>query len=204
LTRISLILFDLNGVLYRYDQAARVTALASVSGVLPGAIQAAIWDSGFEDSGDAGTLDADGYMTGFATAMGYKLSEAEWLGALRAAIQPIPAALDLLPRIRSGVRCAVLTNNNLLVQRHFSALYPEVAVRVGNHACVSAEFGARKPDPAVYRKCLDRLGAQPAATLFVDDNQANVAGATTAGLAGHQSTSPEDLAIELRERGLLS
>src|SRR5271166_3896382 len=56
MTKISLILFDLNGVLYRYDRDARIAHLASVSGRTQEAIRTAIWDSGFEDSGDAGTL----------------------------------------------------------------------------------------------------------------------------------------------------
>lgn len=203
MTEISLILFDLNGVLYHYDREARVNALASVSGRSPALIKAAIWDSGFEDSGDAGALDADSYLRGFASAVGHDLSEAEWVTALSAAITPIPVALALMPRIRTGVTCAVLTNNNLLVRRHFSTLYPEIAARVGNQAYVSAEFGASKPDPDAYRRCLARLGAEPAAALFIDDSQANVAGARAAGLAGHHSTSPEDLMAELRGRGLL-
>lgn len=203
MTDISLVLFDLNGVLYRYDRAARISALAAVSGRTPQAIAAAIWDPGFEDSGDAGGLDAQAYLLGFGSAIGYNLSEADWVAALRAAIAPIPRTLALLPRIRPAVTCAVLTNNNLLVRRHFEALYPEVAAHVGNHAFVSAEFRARKPDPAVYRSCLMRLGTAPAACLFIDDSQANVAGAMTAGLAGHHSTAAADLEAELNRRGLL-
>lgn len=45
---ISLILFDLNGVLYRYDRDRRIAALSATTGVPPDAIAAAIWDSGFE------------------------------------------------------------------------------------------------------------------------------------------------------------
>jgi glucose-1-phosphatase len=106
-------------------------------------------------------------------------------------------------RIRTDVTCAVLTNNNLIVLRHFSRLYPEVAARVHERACVSAEFGARKPEPNAYRRCLVRLGAEPAAAQFIDDSQANVEGARAAGLNGHRSDSAEDLAVALRSRGLL-
>ncbi len=89
------------------------------------------------------------------------------------------------------------------MQKHFSTLYAEVATRVGNRAFVSAEFGARKPDPAVYRLCLARLGVEPQAALFIDDSAANVAGAQAAGLAGHHSVGPDDLAAELQRRGIL-
>jgi len=101
------------------------------------------------------------------------------------------------------VQCAVLTNNNLLVARHFVSLYPEVAALVGDRACVSAEFGKRKPDPEAFRRCLTRLGVKPAATLFVDDSPANVAGARAAGLHGYDYTDPEAFTAELRGRRLL-
>jgi HAD superfamily hydrolase (TIGR01509 family) len=202
-TEISLILFDLNGVLYRYDREARISYLHSVSNQSADAIRGAIWDSGFEDSGDAGVVDATAYLQGFGDRIFYQLSEAEWVAALLVAVSPIAATLALLPRVRPEVRCAVLTNNNLLVRQHFATLYPEVAAHVGDRAFVSAEFGARKPDPEAYRRCLVRLGVVPTAALFVDDSPANVAGAREAGLQGLEYTVPEELSAELRRRGLL-
>ncbi len=203
MTEISLILFDLNGVLYHYDRDARIAHLQAVCHQSAETIKSAIWDSGFEDSGDAGTLDAAAYLQGFGARIGCDLQESEWLAAQQVAITPIAATLALLPRIRPGVACAVLTNNNLLVQRHFATLYPEVAEQVGKRAHVSAEFGARKPDPEAYRRCLTRLGVPPPAALFVDDSQANVAAARAAGLLGHDYTGPEELSAELRSHGLL-
>ena len=202
-TEISLILFDLNGVLYLYDRAARIARLSLATKRSPDYVKAAIWDSGFEDNGDTGALDAAGYLRGFGACLGCDLSESDWVTAQQAAVTPVAATLALLSRIRPNVRCAVLTNNNLLVLKHFSILYPEVAGLVGDRACVSAEFGARKPDADVYRKCLVRLAAAPAETLFVDDSPANVAGARMAGLVGHDYAGAEALAVELDSGGLL-
>lgn len=198
MTEISLILFDLNGVLCRYDRDARIASLAALANLSPDAVRAPIWDSGFEDTGDTGALDAAAYLQGFGQCIGYKLTEAEWVAAQKVAITPIAATLGLLPRLRSGVRCAVLTNNNFLVQRHFATFYPETAALVGNQAFVSGEFGARKPDPQVYRLCLAHLGCELAAALFIDDSAANLAGAEKAGLAGLHYTSPEALTAALR------
>lgn len=184
---ISLILFDLNGVLYRYDRDARIAHLSAVSGSAPEAIRAAVWDLGFEDLGDAGALDAAGYLRGFGACIGHDLTEADWVAAQQAAVTPIRETMALLPGICPAVTLAVLTNNNMLVARHFADLYPEVAALVGDRALVSAEFGVRKPDPEVYRRCLARLGVAPRATLFVDDSAANVTGARTAGLLGYDT-----------------
>ncbi len=204
MTEVSLILFDLNGVLYRYDRDARIAHLASIAKQSPAAVKAAIWDSGFEDSGDAGALDAEAYLSGFGACIGTALTEAEWVAAQFAALTPIAPTLALLPRLRPAIRCAVLTNNNLLVMRHFSTLYPEVAALVGERAFVSAAFGVRKPHPDVYRRCLTRLGVAPEESLFVDDSSANVAGAREAGLLGHDYTDSDGLAAALRAGGLLA
>ena len=201
---ISLVLLDLNGVLYRYDRDVRIAHLASVCGWTAAAVRAAIWDSGFEDSGDAGALDADGYLAAFGARIGCDLPESEWVEAQRAAVEPIGPTIRLLPRLRADVACAVLTNNNLLVARHFEDLYPEVAALVEGRALVSAAFGLGKPEPEVYRRCLQRLGVPPAAALFVDDSEANVAGARAAGLRGHVYVSPGQLETELHKLGLLA
>ena len=201
---VSLILLDLNGVLDRYDRDARIAHLSSVSGRPAAAIKAAVWDSGFEDSGDAGAHDAAGYLRGFGACIGYNLPETDWVAAQQAAVTPIAETMALLSGIRPEVTFAVLTNNNLLVARHFADLYPEVAALVGDRALVSAEFGVRKPDPEVYRRCLARLGVEPRAALFIDDSAANVTGARTAGLLGHEYIDPEAFAAELRRHRLLS
>lgn len=99
---ISLLLFDLNGVPYRYDREARIAYLHAVSARSPEPIRSAIWDSGFEDAGDTGTLGADGYLRGFGARIGADLSEAEWLAAQQVAVTPIPDTLALLPRVRAG------------------------------------------------------------------------------------------------------
>jgi putative hydrolase of the HAD superfamily len=202
-TDISLILFDLNGVLYRYERDARIAYLAAVAKQSPEAVRAAIWDSGFEDQGDAGALDADDYLLGFGARLGCALAEADWVAAQSVAVSPIGASLALLAQLHTGVQCAVLTNNNMLIRRHFGAFYPEIAALVGDRTFVSAEFAARKPEPEVYRRCLIRLGVEPAAALFIDDSAANVAGARGAGLHAWDYTGPEALAAELRVLGLL-
>ena len=200
---IALVLFDMNDVLCRYDKAARIAGLAAIAGREPAAIEAAIWGSGYEDTADAGTIGADEYLSGFAERIGHPLTLGDWVGTLRASMTPLPAALALAREVGRTARIAVLTNNNFLVAREIAAIFPAIPKIFGSAFHVSAEFGARKPDPEVYRRCVVRMGMTAAATLFVDDSAANVAGAEAAGLAVHRHTTVEALADRLRQDGLV-
>src|SRR5690242_3955895 len=100
---ISVILFDLNSVLYRYDREARIACLTEVAGRSPDAAKAAVWDLGYENSGDAGAMDAAAYLRGFEDRLGYELREANWIAAQMVAATPIAATMALLPRLRPDV-----------------------------------------------------------------------------------------------------
>lgn len=59
-----------------------------------------------------------------------------------------------------------------------------------------------KPDPAIYRRALDRFGLEAARTLFIDDVPANIAGAASVGIDGHVFTGAAAATQWLRDRGL--
>ena len=69
---------------------------------------------------------------------------------------------------------------------------------------VSGEERVTKPDPAIFRLLLDRFGLDPAATVFVDDAEANVAAARRLGIDAIRFTGPDDLRRELVGRRLLA
>jgi putative hydrolase of the HAD superfamily len=48
----------------------------------------------------------------------------------------------------------------------------------------SSEVGMRKPDHRIYRLASDRLGVEPEACVFLDDQPENVDGARAIGMAG--------------------
>ena len=66
---------------------------------------------------------------------------------------------------------------------------------------VSGEEKLLKPDPAIYRVLLDRNGLAASDCLFIDDAPKNVDGARAVGMHAVQFTSPEQLAVDLRDYG---
>jgi putative hydrolase of the HAD superfamily len=56
---------------------------------------------------------------------------------------------------------------------------------IAGEIVLSCEAGYAKPDPRICLTALDRLGAGPAAALFIDDKPGNVAAAEALGMTGH-------------------
>jgi len=201
--KISLVLFDMHDVLCRYDRNKRLEDLSRLSGKPEAEVYAAIWGSGFEGEADAGRLDASAYLAGFGARLGYPITLAEWLANRKLATVPMPEVLDILAEVKALAKVAVLTNNHTLVREHLDVLFPELFALCRDDSYVSAQFGAAKPDPAVYLRCVAAAGGVPAETLFVDDSKANVDGALAAGLQGHIFTDAARLRVALRGYGLV-
>lgn len=60
-------------------------------------------------------------------------------------------------------------------------LVPELWALLRRDIRVSADFGARKPDPEVFRRFAAVHGRDPGLLAFVDDDLENVEGARAAG-----------------------
>jgi putative hydrolase of the HAD superfamily len=101
------------------------------------------------------------------------------LGAIR--FRAYPEVPGVLARLRAGgARLAVVSNWDVslhdVLER--TGLRPLVDVVV-----ISAELGVAKPDPAIFRAALDRLGAPADGAVHVGDSlEHDVAGARAAGL----------------------
>ncbi len=60
-------------------------------------------------------------------------------------------------------------------------------------AVISGDVGAMKPESAIYRTAIERLGLLPEHTLFIDDRGENVDAAKQHGFLGHVFEHPEGL-----------
>ena len=142
---ISTVLFDMNDVLCGYDREVRIAHLARASGKPPASVEAAIWGSGYQDLGYSGAMDAEGYLRGFAERLGGGLTLGAWTAALRAALTPLPKALELAAAVRRRTSVAVLTNNNLLAKHEIDAIFPELRPIFGSNIFVSADSAPVSP-----------------------------------------------------------
>jgi putative hydrolase of the HAD superfamily len=118
---------------------------------------------------------------------------------MRTRTEMIAIVAELKPRFE----LALLTNNGALLRESLPLLVPEVCALIDRRLHASCDFGARKPDPAVFTRLVARYGVPPARALFIDDHAEYVEGARRAGLAAIHFQAAEPLRACLRELGCL-
>ena len=178
--RIDLLLLDVDGVLVHYQRAQRVLYLAQALDVVPETVQAALYDSGLEAAHDNGRLDGPAYLAQLGELLGTTVDVTAWTAARRAASHPQAAVLQRLQALQLPM--AVLTNNGALMQQALPTLLPELFPALQDRVFCSADFGLRKPEPAVFLRTLDVLGVAPSRTPSTSSVRRNTAGSGLRGL----------------------
>jgi len=121
----------------------------------------------------------EGLVREAAVKAGVAASAADALCAHWGTLQPWLEAPRVLGDLTTrGVRLGVVTNCSITLGRRAAA-----RVGVPFEVVVTAEeAGYYKPRPEPYRAVLDRLGTDPARTLFVAGSPADIPGATGVGM----------------------
>ena len=115
---------------------------------------------------------------------------------------PIVGIEGLLDRVRARYRVAFLSNSNEihaeLIPRKFAALFKKDDRFVFSH-----RFKCAKPDPEIFHRALEVIGALPQHTVFIDDNVDNVLAARSTGMMAYHFRDSFSLARDLQQDGLL-
>lgn len=202
---ITFVIFDMDDVLYDFDHDFRLRALATLTGRDPADIDRDVWGGPHENLAEAGNpATAEAYLDQFQALLGYPIDEATWTDIRRRMKTPRPGVLDMARALKGRVELALLTNNGMLLKKALPGCAPEVIEIFAEKAHVSAEFGARKPDPEVFRRICARYGHRPEASAFVDDRQENIEGARACGLSAHLYRDEAGLRAYLTDLGLLA
>lgn len=123
----------------------------------------------------------------FRAAVAEVLTRWESATPVEDAIQPWrwfeaePVVVELIQHLRTaGIGCHLATNQQayrraiMHDERHYGDWFDQTFY--------SCDLGLAKPDPAYFQAILDSVGKDGSSTLFIDDNEANIKGAISAGL----------------------
>jgi glucose-1-phosphatase len=191
---IKVVLVDLAGVLFEFDHGHRLRVLGACLGLSPDRTDALLWESGFSADCDAGVYpDAAAVRGEIRRITGYRGADDDLDAAWCSAFRPDAAVVDLVARHSGAVEFAVFTNNGPLEEEVLPRLHPD-AFRPFRHRFFCYRLGAGKPDPAVYRRVTELLGARPEQIGFADDSAGNVEGARGCGWQAVRFLALPDLA----------
>ena len=96
----------------------------------------------------------------------------------------------------AGVRNGIITNNAKEFSEGWRAMLP--VDDLFDLVVDSCQVGMRKPNPAIYRLALERMGGvAPEAAVFLDDFAPNVDAARAVGLHGVVVVDPGDAMADL-------
>lgn len=92
----------------------------------------------------------------------------------------IPGALDLLRRLKSHYRMAVVTSS---LRAPFEAIHRTTGLRdLVEFVLTNEDYGAAKPDPEPFLTAVARMGAAKENCIVVEDSTRGLAAARSAGL----------------------
>ncbi len=207
LPRITSVIFDFGGVLGLPQDPVCAQALADMCGSpLPAFLPLYGRDRLDLDRGSVSSAD---YWGRILAARGRAASDGLVAALVRADVagwtRVNHRVVDWSARLRrDGIRTAILSN---MPQDILDAMGrdPRLSWMADFDARIfSCEVGLVKPEPAIYRRCLEALGALPGQTLFLDDVASNVQGAVAQGIQGLLFRSAREAADEIEKRWELS
>jgi len=202
-SRITTVIFDFGGVLGHPQDPERAATMASLCGLPMERFRLLYARDRLEL--DRGTLTAEHYWGRILQEAGVasspelveRIEREDALGWTRVNQRVVDWSDELRG---AGYRTAILSNmptDKLSFMRASGRMG-----WIGNFEAVifSCDVALVKPEPAIYRLCLEMLAVTPGECIFLDDSPVNVEGARAVGINALLFRSAEESAVELRSQ----
>ena len=103
-----------------------------------------------------------------------------WPGIFKDYARAFPGVSETLSGLKAaGYRLGIVTGSG---ERSLDLLYGQGVARLFDAVITGADVEQRKPDPEGLQKCLGRMGADPADTIYVGDSVIDVQASHAAGV----------------------
>lgn len=99
--------------------------------------------------------------------------------AMRADQQPNQEVFDYIRELKPKYKIGILSN---VMRASLEQKVPQDLLGLFDVMILSGEVGLLKPDPAIFRLAIDRLGLKPEEIVFTDDHEEYLDGAKAVGL----------------------
>ena len=177
--RIDAVFFDLGRVLVDFDLEKAYRAAAEKSPLTPEEIRSKVISPRIYDF-EKGLLSPEDFFRGLAADTEFQGTPAELRTIFDDIFTEMTHNVHTLRALRGRVRLGMISNTNAshiaFVEKAYD-FFSLFECRVYSH-----QVQMRKPDTEIYRYALNAMDVAPERSLFIDDLEANVAGAREAGM----------------------
>jgi putative hydrolase of the HAD superfamily len=198
---IRTVIFDLGKVLVPFDFQRGYVRMAERCSLEPEEIRRRLSESGMVVEFESGRIEAEDFALRVNELLGADVPYEEFRDIWFSVFLPhtlIPESM--VETIRRQRRTVLLSNTNHIHYTMLRERYP-----ILNHFdayCLSHEVRAMKPDPRIYERAVELAGCDSRECFFTDDVPEYVEGARRFGIDAVQFQSAEQIAAELRQRGI--
>jgi putative hydrolase of the HAD superfamily len=195
------LIFDLGGVVVRWDPAAIIASVFDDE-----ELQAKVRDGVFAHADwlelDRGTLDREDAIRRAAQRIGMTEGEIRrLLLAVPPSLVPIPETIDLLYRLKAqGHPLYCLSNMHVASIEHLEREHEFFEVFTGK--VISCRLKLCKPEAAIYEQALALNKLKANESVFIDDVDVNIEAAAKVGLHTVQFQNAAQCERELRALGV--
>ena len=204
MTTSKALIFDLGGVIIDVDVPETLRQFAALSGRTGDEIYDLYRSTSAFNDFEKGLIDASQFRRTVRALLDVPAASDQQLNdAWNAMIRSIPLEkIELLKRLKESYEVFILSNTNDLHVDYVNhtILPPLKSVRsfdeCVHHVYYSHLMKMRKPDEEIFQYLLDAHNLDPSDTVFLDDNEENIAAATRLGMTGTLVTHP-DMVFEL-------
>jgi glucose-1-phosphatase len=191
--KVEALVFDLGGVLIDVDFGRAFAAWGAAAGVPATTIATRFTVDDACRAHERGELDDRAYFAHLRGTLGIALADEAMLAGWNAIIgEPMPGIEPLVRELAVSRPLYVFSNTNPAHIAHFT---PRLAslLRHFRSTFTSCELGLRKPEPEAFARLASRIGVPASRLAFLDDVEANVVGARSAGLQAFRVASAAEI-----------
>jgi putative hydrolase of the HAD superfamily len=196
------VVFDLAGVVVRYDQAALIAQLFADPAV-QATVRAEIVGHADWLSLDRGTLSQRDAIVRAAQRTGLSEADiAQFLHQMSTAWVVIPGTVELLYRVKTrGHTLFCLSDMHAASIAHLEQVHAFWEVFEG--VVISCRVRLIKPEPSIYAYLMERYKLGAAETVFIDDTEANLEVAERFGIHTIRFENPAQCESRLKALGCI-
>lgn len=196
------IVFDLGGVIFKFDHMISCKKLSKISGISAQNIYENIFKSAIGNNYDEGKITSNEFYIAVSNFLNINLSINEFNNIWSDIFKENLAVSALIRRLKGKrYKLYLLSNTN---EMHFNFLKNKFEIlNVFNDYILSYKVGYRKPDMRIFNALIKKTGLEASKHIYIDDLENFVNAARSIGMTGIVFVSSVKLRQELLKNNVI-